>query len=79
MLPTLQRKAVELRVEVVLLVIQNPYLIADLQKPVQFNFVERCQVSIKKKFQRISKKKSNTQSKYSGALTFSSEDQVIPC
>lgn len=51
MLPTLQIKAVELRVEVVLLVIQNPYLIADLQKPVQFNFVERCQVSIKKKFQ----------------------------
>lgn len=75
MLPTFQRKAVELRVEVVLLVIQNPYLIADLQKPVQFNFVERCQVSIKKKFQRISKKKS----KYSGALTFSSEDRVIPC
>lgn len=34
MLPTFQRKAVELRVEVVLLVIQNPYLIADLQKPV---------------------------------------------
>lgn len=45
MLPTFQRKAVELRVEVVLLVIQNPYLIADLQKPVQFTLVERCQLS----------------------------------
>lgn len=51
MLPTFQRKAVELRVEVVLLVIQNPYFIADLQKPVQFTLVERCQVSIIKKVQ----------------------------